>query len=197
MICNKSVYRKSICKIMISAICVSLFSAVSLAEETASAASNTPIAVFPLTTKSPEARRLVEEALDLYLDKVEQEAGKRHSAQRCRSGRPRLRHGTRTPGADQPRTPPSRLPNSRKALRQPEVTPRQLRATAHPVVSRTPPTTRPIAAITEMNDVLSQYPHDKWVVFRWPPGGSCPADPVSSAHVAVYEHSGNHTTLPA
>jgi hypothetical protein len=61
MICKKSVYRKSIFITMISAICVSLFSAVAMTEETASAASNTPIAVFPLTTKSPEARRLVEE----------------------------------------------------------------------------------------------------------------------------------------
>src|SRR5271154_4533019 len=42
------------------------------AQQTPPQQSNPLTAVLPLTTKSPEARRLVEEALDLYLDRVEQ-----------------------------------------------------------------------------------------------------------------------------
>src|SRR5580693_1037210 len=49
-----------------------LAAAASLAEQTAPQA-NPLSAALPLTTKSPEARRLVKEALDLYLDRVEQE----------------------------------------------------------------------------------------------------------------------------
>ena len=43
------------------------------AQQTAPSQTNPLTAVLPLTTKSPEAKRLVEEALILYLDRVEQE----------------------------------------------------------------------------------------------------------------------------
>ncbi|MGA9963680.1 MAG: hypothetical protein WBQ10_00610, partial [Terriglobales bacterium] len=62
-------------KIFRITICIGLMFATvaGLAQPTAPQAANTITASLPLTTKSPEARRLVKEALDIYLDKVEQE----------------------------------------------------------------------------------------------------------------------------
>src|ERR1039458_5755461 len=45
----------------------------STAQQTAAQQTNPLTSVLPLTTKSPEARRLVEKALTLHLDRVEQE----------------------------------------------------------------------------------------------------------------------------
>ena len=72
MIRNSSILVATIFRVT---ICISLVfaSVAGLAQPTAPQAANTIAASLPLTTKSPEARRLVKEALDLYLDKVEQE----------------------------------------------------------------------------------------------------------------------------
>ena len=161
MICKKSVYRKSICKIMISAICVSLFSAVAMAEETASAASNTPIAVFPLTTKSPEARRLVEEALDLYLDKVEQEEAN-NILRKAVQVDPDFAMGHEflaqisLDSAEQVGEQEKAFATKDRATSSEQLVIEWYQDAAdHKLIS----------AITKMNDVLNQYPHDKWVVW--------------------------------
>ncbi len=58
-----------------------LIGVVGAAQQTALSQTNPLTAVLPLTTKSPEAKRLVEEALILYLDRVEQEQSNRNSTQ--------------------------------------------------------------------------------------------------------------------
>ena len=160
MIRNSSIFGATICKVT---ICLGLvFAAVAgLAQPTAPQAANTIAAALPLTTKSPEARRLVEEALDLYLDKVEQE----QSIEILRKAvqvDPDFAMGHEflaqisLDSAEQ-------VGEQEKAFatRSHATTSEQLviewyqDAADHKLIS----------AITKMNDVLNQYPHDKWVVW--------------------------------
>src|SRR5579863_1308837 len=161
MICKKSVCRKSICKIMISAIWMSLFSAVAMAEETASAASNTPIAVFPLTTKSPEARRLVEEALDLYLDKVEQEEAN-NILRKAVQVDPDFAMGHEFLAQIS-------LDSAEQVVEQQKAfTTRNHATNSEQLVIewyQDAADHKLISAIPKMSDVVNQYPHDKWVVW--------------------------------
>src|SRR5580658_133362 len=166
MICKKSVYRKSIFIkpifiTMISAICVSLFSAVAMAEETASAASNTPIAVFPLTTNSPEARRLVEEALDLYLDKVEQEEAN-NILRKAVQVDPDFAMGHEFLAQIS-------LDSAEQVVEQQKAfTTRNHATNSEQLVIewyQDAADHKLISAIPKMNDVVNQYPHDKWVVW--------------------------------
>jgi tetratricopeptide (TPR) repeat protein len=146
---------------MISAICVSLFSAVALAEETASAASNTPIAVFPLTTKSPEARRLVEEALDLYLDKVEQEQAN-NILRKAVQVDPDFAMGHEFLAQIS-------LDSAEQVVEQQKAfTTRSHATNSEQLVIewyQDAADHKLISAIPKMNDVLNQYPKDKWVVW--------------------------------
>src|SRR5580704_16873705 len=144
-------------------ICIGLvFAAVAgLAQSSAPQANNTIAAALPLTTKSTQARRLVEEALSLYLDKVEQE----QSIEILRKAvqvDPDFAMGHEflaqisLDSAEQ-------VGEQEKAFatRSHATTSEQLviewyqDAADHKLIS----------AITKMNDVLNQYPHDKWVVW--------------------------------
>jgi tetratricopeptide (TPR) repeat protein len=165
MIRNASVFRKSafrimISRIMISAICVSLLLAAAAAE-VASGASNTPIAVFPLTTKSPEARRLVQQALDLYLDRVEQEEAN-DILRKAVQVDPDFAMGHEflaqisLDSAEQVAEQEKAFATRNHATNSEQLVIEWYQDAAdHKLIS----------AIPKMNDVLNQYPHDKWVVW--------------------------------
>src|SRR5580704_5752870 len=165
MICNAPIFGVTIFRATIfkAIICIGLvFAAVAgLAQPTAPQAANTITATLPLTTKSPEALRLVKEALDLYLDKVEQEQsieilrkavqvdpdfamGHEFLAQISLDSAEQV--------GDQEKAFASR--NHASSSEQLVIEWYQ-DAADHKLIS----------AITKMNDVLSQYPHDKWVVW--------------------------------
>ena len=138
-----------------------LTTVIGMAQQTASPAVDPLAAVFPLTTKSPEARRLVKEALDLYLDKVEQ-------AQAIEILRKAV-------------TVDPDFAMGHEFLAQISLdSAEQVGEQAKAFATRSHATTseqmviewyqdaadhKLISAITKMNDVLSQYPHDKWVVW--------------------------------
>jgi tetratricopeptide (TPR) repeat protein len=140
--------------------------------------------VLPLTTKSQEARRLVEEAWRLNLDQVQQ-------AQAIEVLRAALKidpdfaicHELL---AQISLEPAEQIAEQEKAFatREHASVPEQLvigwlqDAADHKLIS----------AITKMNDVLGQYPHDKWVVFlsTWWLMTQTQYD----RSIAVYENSG-------
>jgi tetratricopeptide (TPR) repeat protein len=178
------IYKTSIFKIAVSVICVSLFSAATIAEETASPATNAPVAVFPLTTKSPEARRLVEEALDLYLDKVEQEQAN-EILRKAVQVDPDFAMGHEflaqisLDSAEQVSEQGKAFATRNHATNSEQVVIEWYQdAGDHKLIS----------AITKMNDVVNQYPHDKWVVWMttWWLFNQSQFERAS----AIYEHSG-------
>jgi tetratricopeptide (TPR) repeat protein len=178
------IYKTSIFKIAVSVICVSLFSAATIAEETASPATNAPVAVFPLTTKSPEARRLVEEALDLYLDKVEQEQAN-EILRKAVEVDPDFAMGHEflaqisLDSAEQVSEQGKAFATRNHATNSEQLVIEWYQdAGDHKLIS----------AITKMNDVVNQYPHDKWVVWMttWWLFNQSQFERAS----AIYEHSG-------
>jgi tetratricopeptide (TPR) repeat protein len=178
------IYKTSIFKIAVSVICVSLFSAATIAEETASPATNAPVAVFPLTTKSPEARRLVEEALDLYLDKVEQEQAN-EILRKAVQVDPDFAMGHEflaqisLDSAEQVSEQGKAFATKNHATNSEQLVIEWYQdAGDHKLIS----------AITKMNDVVNQYPHDKWVVWMttWWLFNQSQFERAS----AIYEHSG-------
>jgi tetratricopeptide (TPR) repeat protein len=178
------IYKTSIFKIAVSVICVSLFSAATIAEETASPATNAPVAVFPLTTKSPEARRLVEEALDLYLDKVEQEQAN-EILRKAVQVDPDFAMGHEflaqisLDSAEQVSEQGKAFATRNHATNSEQLVIEWYQdAGDHKLIS----------AITKMNDVVNQYPHDKWVVWMttWWLFNQSQFERAS----AIYEHSG-------
>jgi tetratricopeptide (TPR) repeat protein len=178
------IYKTSIFKIAVSVICISLFSAATIAEETASPATNAPVAVFPLTTKSPEARRLVEEALDLYLDKVEQEQAN-EILRKAVQVDPDFAMGHEflaqisLDSAEQVSEQGKAFATRNHATNSEQLVIEWYQdAGDHKLIS----------AITKMNDVVNQYPHDKWVVWMttWWLFNQSQFERAS----AIYEHSG-------
>jgi len=178
------IYKTSIFKIAVSVICVSLFSAATIAEETASPATNAPVAVFTLTTKSPEARRLVEEALDLYLDKVEQEQAN-EILRKAVQVDPDFAMGHEflaqisLDSAEQVSEQGKAFATKNHATNSEQLVIEWYQdAGDHKLIS----------AITKMNDVVNQYPHDKWVVWMttWWLFNQSQFERAS----AIYEHSG-------
>ena len=145
---------------------------------------NALTAVFPLTSKSPEARRLVEEALILYLDRVEQQQSIEILRKAVKVD-PDFAMGHEflaqisLDSAEQ-------VGEQEKAFatRNHATTSEQLviewyqDAADHKLIS----------AITKMNDVLNQYPHDKWVV--WMTTWWLQSQAQYERVIAVYERSG-------
>jgi tetratricopeptide (TPR) repeat protein len=138
-----------------------LAAAVSVAQQTAPSQANPLTAVLPLTTKSPEARRLVQEALSLYLDRVEQEQANEI-----------LRKAVQV----DPDFAMAHEFLAQISLDSAEQVGEQEKAFAtkdHATTSeqlviewyQDAADHKLISAITKMNDVLNQYPHDKWVVW--------------------------------
>jgi tetratricopeptide (TPR) repeat protein len=185
MIRKTSTLRSTICRTVLSllGICL-LVAAVSMAEESASPQTSQPAAALPLTTKSPEARRLVEEALTLYLDRVEQ-AQSIEILRKAVQVDPDFAMGHEflaqisLDSAEQVGEQAQAF-----ATRSHATTSEQLviewyqDAADHKLIS----------AITKMNDVINQYPHDKWVV--WMTTWWLQTQAQYERSISVYERSG-------
>ena len=177
-------------KIMIHRVLASLAGAglligmAAAAQQTAPSQTNPLTAVLPLTTKVPEAKRLVEEALILYLDRVEQEQsigilrkavqidpdfamGHEFLAQISLDSAEQVGEQEKAFAARSHATSSEQL-----------VIEWYQDAAEHKL----------IPAITKMNDVLNQYPHDKWVV--WMATWWLQNQAQYERSLAVYERSG-------
>jgi tetratricopeptide (TPR) repeat protein len=139
-----------------------LFAAVAAgAQESAPSQTNPLSAVFPMTSKSPEARRLVEEALILYLDRVEQEQAieiLRKAVQvdpDFAMGHEYLAQISLDSAEQVGEQEKAFATRSHATSSEQLVIEWYQDAADHQLIS----------AITKMNDVLNQYPHDKWVVW--------------------------------
>jgi tetratricopeptide (TPR) repeat protein len=177
---SKMIIRRSAAAV----ICLAISLPAWAGEEASQPASNSQSAVLPLTTSSPAARRLVEEAWRLNLDLVEQEK------------------------ADQVLRKAIKLdPDfamAHELLAQSSLDPAEMvseQAKAFATRNHASPDEQKviewwqdsadhkiISAITKMNDLLGQYPHDKWVVFLatwW-----LTQQTQYERSVVVFEHSG-------
>jgi tetratricopeptide (TPR) repeat protein len=153
-------------------------------QETAAHPSNPPTAVFPLTTKSPEARRLVETALTLYLDRVEQ-AQSIEILRKAVQVDPDFAMGHEflaqisLDSAEQVGEQEKAFATRSHATSSEQMVIEWYQDAAdHKLIS----------AITKMNDVLNQYPHDKWVV--WMATWWLQTQAQYERSIAVYERSG-------
>jgi tetratricopeptide (TPR) repeat protein len=145
---------------------------------------NPQTAVLPLTTKSAEARRLVDQAWTLYIDRVEQ-------AQAME----KLRRAVKLD---------SDFAMGHELLAQISLdTAEQVKEQEKAFATRKHATqaeqtviewyqdvsdARLIPAITKMNDALSQYPHDKWLV--WMTTWWLMNQTQFDRSIAIYERSG-------
>ena len=140
--------------------------------------------VLPLSTKSPQVRKLLDEAWDLGLDQVEQTKdvevlrkvvkvepnfamGHEFLAQASLDPAEQVREQKKAFALRKNATPPER-----------QIIEWYQDAADHKLIS----------AITKMNDVLNQYPHDRWMVFMaslWLTNQT-----QYERATAVYEHSG-------
>lgn len=140
--------------------------------------------VLPLTTKSPQARRTVEEAMNLYLDKVEQA----NAIELLRAGvkiDPEFAMGheflawVSLDPAEQVREQAKAFANrSYASAAEQRVIEWCQDSSDHNLIS----------AITKMNEVLAQYPHDKWVV--WMATWWLTQETQYEHSIDIYEHSG-------
>ena len=118
-------------------------------------------AVLPLTTRSPKVRHLLDEAWKLNLDQVEQEKAV-DVLRRIVAIDPGFAMGhellsqTSLDPAEQLREQNKAFATRSHASRAEQLVIEWFQNAAEHKL---------IPAITDMNDVLSQYPHDKWVVF--------------------------------
>jgi tetratricopeptide (TPR) repeat protein len=154
------------------------------AQETAPAQTNPLNAALPLTTKSPEAKRLVEEALTLYLDRVEQE----QSIEILRKAvqiDPDFAMGHEflaqisLDSAEQVGEQEKAFATRNHATNSEQLVIEWYQDAAEHKL---------IPAITKMNDVLNQYPHDKWVV--WMTTWWLQNQAQYERSLAIYESSG-------
>ncbi len=161
-----------------------LTAAAAMAQQAPPAPNAAQTAAFPLTTKSPKARRMVEEALTLYLDRVEQEKASEI-----------LRKAVKI----DPDFAMGHELLAQISLESAEQVSEQEKAFATRSHASPPEQTliewyqdagdaKLISAITKMNDVLSQYPHDKWVV--WMATWWLMMQTQYERSIAIYEHSG-------
>ncbi len=163
MIRNASISGNRICRTVagLAGIGLLLAAVTGVAEQNTAQVANPLNATLPLTTKSPEARRLVQEALTLYLDRVEQEQANEI-----------LRKAVQV----DPDFAMAHEFLAQISLDSAEQVGEQEKAFAtkdHATTSeqlviewyQDAADHKLISAITKMNDVLNQYPHDKWVVW--------------------------------
>jgi tetratricopeptide (TPR) repeat protein len=173
--------RAAICVLVSSVLSVP---AIAIAQQNAPASDNPKNAVLPLTTKSREARHLIDEAWTLYIDRVEQAQAieKLHRAVKLdpdfAMGHELLAQIS-LDTAEQVNEQAKAFA-LRKHAAQPEQTFIEWYQDANDA--------KLIPAITKMNDVLSQYPHDKWVV--WATSWWLMMQTQYERSIAVYEHSG-------
>ena len=145
---------------------------------------NPQTAVLPLTSKSSEARRLVDEAWTLYIDRVEQAQSIEKLRQAVKIDRDfamghELLAQISLDSAEQVREQAKAFA-TRKHATPAEQTVIEWYQDASDA--------KLIPAITKMNDVLSQYPHDKWVV--WMTTWWLMTQTQYERSIAIYERSG-------
>jgi len=176
----------TICRAIAAIIGIGLLlvAATGVAQQTASPQANPLTATLPLTTKSPEARRLVEEALTLYLDRVEQ-ARSIELLRKAVQVDPEFAMGHEflaqisLDSAEQVGEQEKAFATRQHASSSEQMVIEWYQDAAdHKLIS----------AITKMNDVLSQYPHDKWVV--WMTTWWLQSQAQYERVIAVYERSG-------
>jgi tetratricopeptide (TPR) repeat protein len=179
--------RTNICRTTITslvAVGLLLAAVAGMAQQTSPQPTNPFTAVLPLTTKSAEAHRLVEEALSLYLDRVEQEQAielLRKAVQLDSEfamaheflAQISLDSGEQVGEQEKAFTTRNHATSSEQLLIE-----WYQDACDHKLIS----------AITKMNDMLNQYPHDKWVV--WTTTWWLMMQAQYERSIAVYEHSG-------
>jgi tetratricopeptide (TPR) repeat protein len=181
MICNITI-RKTITFLV--GVGLLLAAVASVAQQAAPQESNPLTAKLPLTTKSPEARRLVEEALTLYLDRVEQ-AQAIGLLRKAIQVDPDFAMGHEflaqisLDSAEQVGEQNTAFSTRSHASSSEQLVIEWYQDAAdHKLIS----------AITKMNDVLNQYPHDKWVV--WMTTWGLQSQAQYERVIAVYERSG-------
>jgi tetratricopeptide (TPR) repeat protein len=183
---RNSVWNAVVSRIIPSLVGIGLLFAAfaSVAEETAPQQANPLTAAFPLTTKSPEARRLVKEALDLYLDRVEQ-AQSIDILRKAVQVDPDFAMGHEFLAQIS-------LDSAEQVGEQEKAFATRTHATSSEQLViewyQDAADHKLISAITKMNDVLNQYPHDKWVV--WMTTWWLQSQAQYERVIAVYEHSG-------
>jgi tetratricopeptide (TPR) repeat protein len=184
--CRTTPYKATIHRAVASLVGIGLLLAAGagVAQPTAPQPSNPLTAVLPLTTKSPEARRLVEEALSLYLDRVEQ-AQSIEILRKAIQVDPKFAMGHEflaqisLDSAEQVGEQEKAFATRNHASSSEQMVIEWYQDAAdHKLIS----------AITKMNDVLSQYPHDKWVV--WMATWWLMSQAQYERTIAVYERSG-------
>jgi tetratricopeptide (TPR) repeat protein len=143
-----------------------------------------PSDALPLTSKSPEAQRLVVEAMHVGLDLVEQEQSDVMLRQAIKldpdfaMAHELLSQNSLDPAEQVTENAKALALKSHASPAERLVMEWWQDATDHKLIS----------AITKMNDVLSQYPHDKWVIFmatNW-----LTTQTQYERAIAVYERSG-------
>ena len=186
MIRKITIFRMSVGRMIafLAGIGLLLAAVAGVAQQSVSPQTNPLTAALPLTTKSPEARRLVEEALTLYLDRVEQE----QSIQILRKAvqvDPDFAMGHEflaqisLDSAEQVGEQEKAFATRNHATSSEQMVIEWYQDAAdHKLIS----------AITKMNDVLKQYPRDKWVV--WMSTWWLQTQAQYERSIAVYEGSG-------
>ena len=180
------IWKTMVGRMIASVVCASflLTGVNSIAQQTAPSQTNPLTAVLPLTTKSPEAKRLVEEALILYLDRVEQE----QSIEILRKAvqiDPDFAMGHEVLAQIS-------LDSAEQVAEQEKAFATKSHATSSEQLViewyQDAAEHKLIPAITKMNDVLNQYPHDKWVI--WMTTWWLQNQAQYERSLAVYERSG-------
>jgi len=158
--------------------------AVGLAFGSAAAQTDSRTSVLPLTTKSAKARRLVDQAWDLAVDQVEQVKAIKVLRKAVKAD-PNFAIGHEIL-AQTSLDPSEQVGEQRKAF----ATKRHASVAEQTIVDwfQNAAEHKLIPAITNMNDVLGKYPHDRWVVYlanNW-----LTQQTQYDRAAAVYEHSG-------
>jgi len=180
MIRHASISRTTTCGVIVGL----LLAAIPGMAQTAPQQTNPLTAVLPLTTKSPEARRLVEEAMTLDVDRVEQ-AQAIEILRKAVQIDPEFAMGHEflaqisLDSAEQVSEQEKAFATRNHATSSEQMVIEWYQDAADHKL---------IPAITKMNDVLSQYPHDKWVV--WMTTWWLQSQAQYERVIAVYERSG-------
>ncbi len=170
--------------LLLISLSVGLSAVASAGQTAAPQSSDAQASVLPLSTKSAEARKLVEQAWKLNLDEVEQ-AQATEVLRKAVQLDPDFAMGHELL-AQISLEPSEQISEQKKAF----ATRSHGTAQEQMVINWLQDASdhKTIIAITEMNEVLSQYPHDKWVVFLatwW-----LMLQTQYERSIAVYENSG-------
>jgi len=170
--------------LLLTGVAVFFAAEIASGQQSSSAAMESASANLPLTSQSEEAKRLVGEAMRVGLDLVEQEQSDVMLRQAVKLDPDfAMAHLLL---AENSLDPAEQVAESAKAV--------ALKGHASPAERlviewwQDASDHKLISAITKMNDVLSQYPHDKWVIFmvtNW-----LTTQTQYERAIAVYERSG-------